>query len=59
MMSETVSSRGRDEGRRRKKQASSSQQNQEERNRHANTPTGSGIFLSGKLYFASNTYTHS
>lgn len=45
MMSETVSSRGRDEGRRRKKQASSSQQNQEERNRHANTPTGSGFSL--------------
>lgn len=45
MMSETVSSRGRDEGRRRKKQANSSKENQEERNRHANTPTGSGLSL--------------
>lgn len=45
MMSETVSSRGRDEGRRRKKQASSSQQNQEERNCHGSTPTGSGFSL--------------
>lgn len=45
MMSEIVSLRGRDEGRRRKKQASSSPQNQEERNRHANTPTGSGFSL--------------
>lgn len=59
MMSEIVSSRGRDEGRRRKK-ASQQQSAKPGREKSPCKHTYRlRIFLSVKLYFASNTYTHS